>query len=274
MFNNVSEIIIAFSDFIEDDTIITTVGYHDFKLRNSTKTKFVFNWSPLHFIISGKGYITINDKTYEAKKGDIFIIPKDTEVIYYPNPEEPWSYFWISNKGKKSSKYIEMIGLSIDKPVIKSDNSDNILNLLSQIISNHQHGISVGYYEVLSAFYKIIDYLTCEKIIQTHDLTKSILKYINYHFSRDSLTVEELCKYFNISHSYLCKLFKKHGELSAKGTIIKIRLDEAKKLLSDTNLSVKQIAYSVGFTDDTYFMKTFKKTFGITPTEYRNKILN
>ena len=47
-----------------------------------------------------------------------------------------------------------------------------------------------------------------------------------------------------------------------RGNIIKVRLEEAKKLLLNTNLSINQIAYSVGFTDDTYFMKMFKKSIG------------
>ena len=76
---------------------------------------------------------------------------------------------------------------------------------------------------------------------------------------------------------YLCflrdgKLFKNKSELTAKGNIIKVRLEEAQKLLLNTNLSIKQIAYSVGFADETYFMKMFKKSIGITPSSYRNKI--
>ena len=98
------------------------------------------------------------------------------------------------------------------------------------------------------------------------------MKYIKLHYSNQSLTIDEICSDFNISHSYLCKLFKNKSELTAKGNLIKVRLEEAQKLLSNTNLSIKQIAYSVGFSDETYFMKMFKKSIGITPSSYRNKI--
>jgi len=274
-YKDMDEILIPFYNFIENDLYITTVGYTNFShIAEPFKDYRVRYHYSISFVINGTGTLYVGKKKYKIKKGDIFMLPKETKAKYYPEKKSPWEYFWFNFDGNKSEKYLNLIGFEKDNYVIQVSDFSDIIYQCENLIKKRFKDDNVSYYEVLSVFYNIIDSFIKKQnnSLSNNNIVESIIKYIKLHYSRPSLTIEEICKNFNISHSYLCKLFKNKSELTAKGNIIKVRLEEAQKLLLNTNLSIKQIAYSVGFADETYFMKMFKKSIGITPSSYRNKI--
>lgn len=277
-YKNKGEILIPFYNFIEDDLYITTFGYTNFShIDEPFKEYRIRHHHSVSFVVNGEGILYVGKKKYKVQKGDIFILPKNSKTKYYPVNQNNWEYFWFDFNGLKSEEYLNLIDMSKDKCVSKFGNLNDIIYQCESIISRKHKNANIGYYEVLSAFYNAVDLIVKNKNNSTlnTNLKESITNYIKLHYSRPSLTIDEICNIFNISHSYLCKIFKKYSNLTAKGTIIKIRLKEAEKLLLNTNLSIKQIAFSVGFYDDTYFMKTFKKEYHITPSEYRlNNIKN
>lgn len=275
-YKNTGEILIPFYNFIENDLYITTVGYTNFShIKEPYKDYRVRYHYSISFVTEGEGVLYIGKKKYTISQGDIFILPKNIKIKYYPRGKSNWAYFWFDFDGTKSNKYLELIGFSKGNYVIRYNNLNDVFYQCEELISKKFKGNNIEYYEVLSAFYAIIDLIIKKQnnTASNTDIVESITKYIKLHYSRTTLTIEEICSDFNISHSYLCKLFKNQSDSTAKGTIIKVRLKEAQKLLLNTNLSVKQIAYSVGFSDDAYFMKTFKKEFNITPSEYRKSNL-
>lgn len=272
-YKNTNEILIPFYNFIEKDIYITIAGYTNFSyIDNPFKEYRMRNNYSISFVSDGEGVLYIDKKKYIIKKGDIFLLPKNTKIKYYPLKKN-WEYFWFDFNGEKSDLYCELLGFSADKYLINCDDISDIIYQCEMLTMKKSKDETVGYYEVLSAFYSIID-LLIKKITHSTEkisLEESIKNYIKLHYFRSSLTIKEICDNFNISHSYLCKLFKKSNDVSAKGYIIKLRLEKAKKLLLTTNLSVKQISWSVGFSDDAYFMRIFKNHLNITPTEYRKQ---
>lgn len=83
------------------------------------------------------------------------------------------------------------------------------------------------------------------------------------------LTVKELADEFNYNADYLSTLFKKSTGQSITQFINKVRIDTSKTLLVNFDISIKEIAYSCGFQDEKYYMKTFKKQVGMTPSQYK-----
>ena len=98
-------------------------------------------------------------------------------------------------------------------------------------------------------------------------------KYIREHFS-EPITLDILANYLGLHKSYLCTIFKQTTKDSFCTYINKIRIDESKKLLQNTNLSMTEIALSVGFSSSSYFNTIFKKIAGKTPLEYRKESSN
>jgi AraC-like DNA-binding protein len=75
-----------------------------------------------------------------------------------------------------------------------------------------------------------------------------------------------------MSHSSMYRKLKSLTNLSLNEFIRKIRLQKSLDMLSDPDLNVSEVAYSVGFSDPKYFSVCFKKTFEISPTEFKEKV--
>lgn len=86
----------------------------------------------------------------------------------------------------------------------------------------------------------------------------------------DDITLDTLSEYLLISSFYACKVIKKAFDKSFVDILSECRINQAKHLLSEKNISVKEVAYEVGFNSQHYFSKIFKKYTGKTPTEFKN----
>lgn len=95
-----------------------------------------------------------------------------------------------------------------------------------------------------------------------------ILVYLRRNYAA-KITLEDLAALCHCSKSYISHIFKKHSGLSVRAYINQIRLSEAKRLLADTALSIKEISDMVGFSDPNYFSNTFRAAFSASPKQYR-----
>ena len=86
----------------------------------------------------------------------------------------------------------------------------------------------------------------------------------------ENLSVTKVAEAFNYNPNYLSGAFKKHTGVSLLDYITRTKVDYAKSLLLSSRDTVKNIANCVGFEDEKYFMKVFKKIEGVTPSQYRN----
>lgn len=92
--------------------------------------------------------------------------------------------------------------------------------------------------------------------------------YINKHFNQD-ISLDDVSREVNISPYYFSKIFKDDTGEGFVEYLTNIRIEKAKKLLTDTDYSMREICQMVGYTDPNYFSRAFKKKVGVTPTEYK-----
>lgn len=100
-------------------------------------------------------------------------------------------------------------------------------------------------------------------------LAVQAIKYMKEHHS-EKLDLQVVADNLYISTWYLCKVLKQEMDNSFVQLLNEIRIQEAKKLLTETNHKVYEICEMVGYSDNPYFTKTFKKHTGMTPNQYRN----
>lgn len=84
-----------------------------------------------------------------------------------------------------------------------------------------------------------------------------------------SLTLEEISAELGLNHTYFSNIFKKETGMNVSVYITQLRIEQSKKLLSSTQMSIAEIAEMVGYNDEKYFLRRFKKEVGITLGEYR-----
>ena len=100
----------------------------------------------------------------------------------------------------------------------------------------------------------------------------SITRYLQEHMAEDvSLTV--LAEQFHLSGQYISQLFKNEIGVNFLAYLTNIRMEKAKKLLLSTSMSIGEISEQLGYGDYRVFTKVFKKSEGITPSQYRRDFL-
>lgn len=96
------------------------------------------------------------------------------------------------------------------------------------------------------------------------------IDYINRNYMVE-ISIEDLLNVTNLSKSYFYKLFKKKTNMSPFRYRRFIQLQEAKRMLMNTEMPIFEISHSVGFEDQFYFSKIFKYRYGCSPLEIRNR---
>ena len=92
--------------------------------------------------------------------------------------------------------------------------------------------------------------------------------YINEHY-KENITLDHLAEAAYVNKYYLAHTFKKQKGISPINFLLEKRIEESKILLRTTNLSVNEISQIVGFSSQSYFAQSFKRTMHQTPLEYR-----
>lgn len=99
-------------------------------------------------------------------------------------------------------------------------------------------------------------------------LMERVMKYMNEHLTDPDLNVEKLTEDVGISRAQLHRKLKEIAGVSAGEFIRNLRLEQAARLIEEGQINITQVAYSVGFSNQTHFSTVFKKHYGMSPSEY------
>ncbi len=124
---------------------------------------------------------------------------------------------------------------------------------------------------VCNSFYNMV-YLVMDKL-QDEKHSKDIgeiLKYIHHHY-REELYLEKVANHFNMKPKYFSYYFKREYEIGFNEYLTQLRIEEAKRLLHNSTLSIGEIGQQIGYQNQVTFNAAFKKHTGISPTSYRKE---
>lgn len=103
-------------------------------------------------------------------------------------------------------------------------------------------------------------------------IADEIKHFIASHY-QEELGIQDVAGVLNYSEAYFCKIFRQCFDKSFTTYLTEYRIKKAKELMLDLRYNIKDIGIEVGYHDSNYFSKIFKKAEGVTPTEYRQRIL-
>lgn len=122
---------------------------------------------------------------------------------------------------------------------------------------------------------------TLTKILTDNQLTKinmngsqpipKAIHYINAHY-KDTPTLQEVADFVHLSPSYFSVLFREETCITFREYLIRKKIQEAKRLLLETSLSIEEVTSMVGYQSSKYFIRLFKHYEGLTPAKYRKHI--
>ena len=109
--------------------------------------------------------------------------------------------------------------------------------------------------------------------IKMNAVADNIRNFIMQHYKED-ISLQDVAGSMNYSEAYFCKIFKQCFDKSFLVYLTDYRVEKAKALLADMMINIKDVSAEVGYRDSNYFARVFKRSTGITPTEYRYRILH
>ena len=152
------------------------------------------------------------------------------------------------------------------KEINKSFNSSTFDNAFSTFSS--ENDISLIKEFVHKFLLECITAISSVKKAEVHPVIKKVCDYIDNNLSKD-ISLEESADFAGVSSFYLSKLFKEEKGETFINFLSDKRLEKARQLLENTELSIKEITAEVGYNDQNYFSRIFKNKYGLSPKEYR-----
>ncbi|MFS0838537.1 helix-turn-helix transcriptional regulator [Paenibacillus sp. 1P03SA] len=126
--------------------------------------------------------------------------------------------------------------------------------------------MTAGMREVLS---RVCGFIQESRKPEHDQLSRQVMEYVRHNYSSENLNITMIGEAFGLTPSYLSKQFKAQTGEALLDVIQKIRLAEAKKLLSQSSDPIIEIARKVGYSDINTFNRIFKKFEGVTPGKYK-----
>lgn len=257
------------------DSMSSQPHTHDF-----LELAYVTKGSAVHFVGSKKMIIS---------KGDYFIIDYYGVHSYYSMDNKPFQIINCLFRPElidKSMKYCRSFHTLLNHYLIKMNAANLSINPSNSLfhdfdgkIYNYLKSLLKEYAEKQAGFNEIMRCTLIELIISTmrtikktdtdgDNITKFIASYIKENYMK-KITLTEIAKELQYSVPYLSNKFKSDFGIGFCDYLEKLRIDEACRLLSNTNRTVGDISESVGYIDTDFFYSVFKKLTGKTPGQFR-----
>lgn len=254
---------------------VTDGGYFNLKPDGEWKQKpHVYQQNKFYFIVDGSCNIMINGTSFVAKKGDWFFIPSGTLHAYQNISGVPmkkyWMHFDISPKLEFEKNVNFPCKISVENKKITALFKEFSKKFTSVIASDILSVKSIVY-SLLAEYLKtsgVLDFTT--KPHQNNAITLAT-KYIEQHLS-EPISINELANVCHLHPTHFIRFFKSKTGQTPQNYVNYKRMELAKKLITETDLSISDVAERTGFYDSMYFSKCFKKYYSVSPRTYRNTL--
>jgi AraC-like DNA-binding protein len=225
-------------------------------------------WAAVH-ILGGHGLFRIRGTDHRPAAGDTCILERGRDHTYQSSAEDPWVQIWVEFGGPLAEALFTQLGLKGVHHVPNSGVGDLLLNILRAAKAHirgdrFQKDAALMVHELLYRIYDRI-HVADDADIDPVDSAASYLR----RSIRRSVSLEEIATQAGKSPSQLVRLFRRRMGKTPHEYFVELKMERARILLRESSLSMKQIAWNLGFCDRFHFSKVFKRTVGIPPGEYR-----
>jgi len=241
--------------------VIREVGVRDFSM---------------HFVISGKGHITLDDAVYPLKAGDSFLHFPHELMRYQTSEDDRWDIYWIQFYGGS------LPDLFLERGFVKSSiwslKQSELLQeafeeLIEEIETNNflrPSKISSLTFSILNEFISnALPYANFRQSMNLDPVTKLLIPM--QHECGQPFILEDWAQRSGLTPNYFCSLFKKTTGMTPVTYITKCRMQKSKLLLlNQPDLPIKDVAMQSGYPSVSYFNKKFMEFEGKTPGEFRH----
>jgi AraC-like DNA-binding protein len=250
------------------------------------------------FIEEGVGIHCINEHRFDYQAGDVFLLGPQDSHIFEIHAHTHFCYlrftefFFQNNQHKQWQQMIEYLFHTPYQTngslVRNADEKQRLRNLLTVLMDEYEHRqrpfaeqvVTYLMQSILSLLARTISEEVFrakaadgeKEVLKRTELLDELLAYVRHHiYSPEKLRLEHLAERFHYSPNYLSIFFKRHMGQSLQQYIVQYKLKLVETRLRYSNWSISQIAYELGFSDESHLTKLFKKYYHYTPGEFRKQ---
>ena len=216
------------------------------------------------YTVSGCGIAFLDGKTYELKKGMMLYLPPNTAHEYHCDIDS-WETMYITFGGSGIASFWDF------EPSVWGELKSFDFESWHEVLYSYKSRpeavkeLSVALYSMLLELKDSVEGISPSAREKKHILTLAM-----HELAESSeLSLERIASRIGISEAHFCRIFKEYTGFRPFEYMNLLKLQRAKELLKNTEMSISEIAKSVGYESHSYFSMLFKRYMGITPTEYR-----
>jgi len=227
------------------------------------------------YCAEGTGWCEMLGKTHPVTENQLLVIPASTPHAYGANKEKPWSIHWFHAVGTNVPFYLERLGVTRDKPVVPLGGDVQLFSLLEEVQEGLEHGFTLtrliyaahSLTHLMGLILRYKDEFYYGETNVRERIAKSIV-FMKGHL-RENLRIATLAALVNLSRSHYATIFRRLTGYAPQSYVNHLRMQRAVQLLNTTELSIKQISDQLGFSDQFYFSRAFRRMHNHSPSEHR-----
>jgi AraC-like DNA-binding protein len=235
----------------------------------------------VHFVTEGRVIYTFDGQQVCLQKGDLFALFPFTPVQYNVDPSNPkLQMSWVSIQGDGALALFEYAGLRKESPYLLQPYLPGLPSMLNQILHEFRRlHTGENYLHCLSMVFELFSLLAASNMPKMQKKKspsvwlQESMHFMNEHFA-EGITVQDVANQSGVNRSYFSVEFSKCFGISPMRYLQKLKLENGAKMLNETNLSVTEIAMSLGYPELYAFTRAFREYYGMSPREYRKKAVS
>ncbi len=226
----------------------------------------------IHFVVSGKGILKCRGKEYPVKAGESFLIFPGEECFYQADMIDPWHYAWVGFRGRKALTLTAESGFQPEQRVYEAANAQKAWQALENMRSDART-LRLNRLAALGGLLRFLSLIAPSNdpnapLSPARQHCDRAIWFLEGRYDRD-VSIQETADFAGLSRSHLYRVMMEECGMSPKEMLLRIRMRHAEKLLTDTSLTLEEIAPRVGLRTGAQLGVCFRNTYGLPPGKYR-----
>ncbi len=227
----------------------------------------------LNYITSGSTRLRLNDLVLACEVNDFVLVPPKQKHSFFYSQEQSYGsneLHFVCDRGF-------MQGVCEDHQVLKLHDYDGAVQFLCSEIFRLQRNYQDDDQDLFNAYlYAVLLHMRRGTVLEVADSSapaddqvERAVQYINDNILAAPVTVSSVAEELGLSPAYFARLFQRRMGIAPVKYIIKVKMAQAKRMLTEGNYSIKEIAAALHYENQLYFSRQFTRDVGIPPRQYR-----
>jgi len=252
-----------------------STGYYAFA-KGHTMTRRMNKEYIMIYCLAGKGWFERESKQWAIQPGEMLFCLPGAGHKYWADQAAPWTIYWAHFIGRQAPEFMRLLGIAAHTPILSLGHHPDLNDRFQDLFELMRGKYSLAHLNNAAGCLKQLlgGTLLHKRSEQAPKAGRfeidKVIAFMLKHIAR-LLTLEEMAAHFYYSPSHFSRRFRDKTELAPIDYFIRLKMQRACELLDTSSLQVGEIGRLLGYDDQYYFSRIFKKVMHASPRNFREK---